>query len=606
MKNLKITQKLIFSFLIVIALAVVIGVVGIIGMLQLNTAQSALYTNNTAPLGDLANAQQIFQRIRANVRAIEVNGLTNEPDSAKTTMAQTEDFQKQFVSAMDKFEVTIVAPELKTKFKAMRDVYQKDYVPFLKEINEMCLALANDNENKTTDAVIAKINSMGSVSTELSDDLDWCMNFKINQAAERDAEGTSLFDTLLVLIIVVILIAAVAAVLIALYISRIISKPLQFMTMALTQVGTHGDLNFADSDWAQAKVYGDGKDETAQSVAAFGGTLQQFTYYAQMLQAVAANDLTQDIKILGDRDTIGVALKTMVGNLNDMFGEINSATGQVSTGAQQISDGSQALAQGATEQAASVEELSSSINEVATKTQDNANLANHAAELSASVRDNAQKGAEQMDAMMSAVKEISEASNEINQVIKVIDNIAFQTNILALNAAVEAARAGQHGKGFAVVAEEVRSLAAKSADAAKDTGVLIENSIEKATLGAKIADETSASLAEIVSGINESTEIVRQIADSSEEQSAAIKQINIGVDQVAQVVQQNSATAQESAATAEELSGQSSILGELVERFKLKNDGRKALPSAKARTAPKPQIAAKTELPADNSSFGKY
>ena len=176
-----------------------------------------------------------------------------------------------------------------------------------------------------------------------------------------------------------------------------------------------------------------------------------------------------------------------------------------------------------------------------------------------------------MNEMISAVREINQAGQSISKVIKVIDDIAFQTNILALNAAVEAARAGQHGKGFAVVAEEVRNLAAKSAEAAKDTGGLISNSIEKAELGSRIAGDTAASLTEIVSGINESSQIVSEIAKSSEEQSIGISQINSSIDQVAEVTHQNSATAQESAAASQEMNGQSSLLDELISQFKLKN-----------------------------------
>jgi methyl-accepting chemotaxis protein len=309
----------------------------------------------------------------------------------------------------------------------------------------------------------------------------------------------------------------------------------------------------------------------------------------------------------GDFVLIGKSVNEIIQGMNKTMADIRSSTVQVSTGAKQIADGSQALAQGSTEQAASVEQLSSSIAEIANKTKENAAMADKAATLANTIKDNAEKGSRQMDEMTSAVRDINTASQDISKVIKSIEDIAFQTNILALNASVEAARAGQHGKGFAVVAEEVRNLATKSSEAAKDTGALIANSVEKAELGARIVNETSASLTEIVAGINESTRLVSDIAKSSEEQSLGVSQINKGIDQVAQVIQQNSATAEESAAASEEMSGQSIMLEELVAQFKLR-DGGNGQPRLSSGSKTRKQIAMpeKTSYTPNGGDFGKY
>lgn len=274
---------------------------------------------------------------------------------------------------------------------------------------------------------------------------------------------------------------------------------------------------------------------------------------------------------LGDFQAIKDSLNRIANELSTTLSAIGDASSQVEAGANQISDGGQALSQGATEQAAAIEQLNASMDEVASDTGRNASNANQANILSNDVKVSAKAGNSQMNEMVTAMADINESSHNISKIIKVIDDIAFQTNILALNAAVEAARAGQHGKGFAVVAEEVRTLAARSAEAARETTELIEGSISRVDAGTTIATQTAQSLMEILNRIEAMNKLVEEIANASNAQAAKINEINQGIDQVSKVVQTNSATAQESAAASEELSGQAELLKRRVSAFTLKN-----------------------------------
>lgn len=289
----------------------------------------------------------------------------------------------------------------------------------------------------------------------------------------------------------------------------------------------------------------------------------------KLAEAVANGDLTVTIVPRSDKDMLGYALQKMVEQNLNALSNINESAYQVMTSSSQVASASEALAQGSTEQASAIEQITSSITDIAEKTKVNATNATEASDLMHSAIDYVSRGNEQMEGMMNAMDDINKSSESISKIIKVIDDIAFQTNILALNAAVEAARAGDAGKGFAVVAEEVRNLAAKSAQAAAETAELIESSIVKVEAGSKIADDTAKALVSITDGVTQSEKIVNNIAEASNYQATAVAQINQAINQVSQVVQTNSATSEECAAASGELSGQAIHMRDMISIYNL-------------------------------------
>ncbi|MBZ9617934.1 methyl-accepting chemotaxis protein [Clostridium estertheticum] len=376
----------------------------------------------------------------------------------------------------------------------------------------------------------------------------------------------------------------------------------------------------------KVSMKGDYKGDHADIKNALNDTINSLSSYvteiSQVLDEMSNSNLKLSInnEYKGDFAQIKDALNLIVQSFNEVFTEINNAADQVSAGSNQVSDGSQALSQGTTEQASSIEELTASITQVAAQTKQNAVSASQANELALNAKDGAVLGNSHMKEMLKSMEDINESSSNISKIIKVIDDIAFQTNMLALNAAVEAARAGQHGKGFAVVAEEVRNLAARSTNAAKQTADLIEGSIKKVEFGTKIANNTAESLNEIVIGVSKAATLVGEIAAASNEQATAIYQINKGIEQVSDVVQTNSATAEQSAAASEELSSQASMLKNMVGKFRLKRSdltsysevalkSQKNINSSKNKSLAHSEVAATKDKPRislSNSDFGKY
>lgn len=293
-----------------------------------------------------------------------------------------------------------------------------------------------------------------------------------------------------------------------------------------------------------------------------------------VLKEIAAGNLTVNVDKASDDDELGESMLQMTSSLNELLWQVNSAVDQVASGSGQVSQSSQALSQGATEQASSLEEIASSINEISSQSKQNSESATQANSISNAAMTNAEEGNKKMEVLVGAMKKINASSEQINKVVKVIDDIAFQINLLALNANVEAARAGKYGKGFAVVADEVRNLAVKSTDSVKETTEMVQEAIRNIEIGNQAADETASQLSEILSGASKVADIVEEIASASKEQAMGIDQINAGLEQIDQVTQANTASAEESASAAEELAAQAQQLKAMISHFQLKEEGR--------------------------------
>jgi len=563
MKNLKVSMKLIVSFMILTAFAIAAGAIGLVGMNSINKADDTLYYENVLAIAAMGNIRETFQDQRIQLR----NYMVHAGNSAKiqeyhNAMLRLEG---EIEGYFRDYESTIVDRSKEADYDAAKRLYQNDFSQIKKKIMDGSIIGYDEGYKELYDPHAL------AVSENIVHHFDEAMLFNEREARAKVDNNTALFMSMLVAAIVLLAATVGVAIFLALYISGLIGKPLEAISAFLSRAGSTGDLSLTAEDKELIDKYSKVNDEIGHTIAGSSTFINHVSTIAKELESVSDGDFSINISMLSESDTMAQSLRNMTDSFCGMFTEIRSSTNQVASGSKQIADGAQALAQGSTEQAASIQELSGTISEVAEMTKSNATTAEKASKLSEEIKVNAEKGSHQMDEMISAVKGINDASHSIGKIIKTIDDIAFQTNILALNAAVEAARAGQHGKGFAVVAEEVRNLASKSAEAAKDTGDMIQNSIERAELGSRIAGETAASLNDIVSGINQSSSLIEEIAASSEEQTLRISQINTAIDQVALVVQQNSATAQESAAASQEMSGQSDVLSQLISQFVLKN-----------------------------------
>ncbi len=558
LQNLKIRVKLYILIGVALLGMFIIGGMSFYLMGEMNEMTSDI-TASWLPSIDTARD---LSTTLSNIRLNELGYLTAISDDVEQSSLQYLESEKEDMS-------TLLA-----KYKELIDEEERDFYnnsmnlwTQYSEADEEMMTLAKEGRTEEARAIlegecVELYNSLNSAFNDI-------ITYNTQGSDHATEESSSLYRTATYLMTAVIIAILLVGFVFSFVIVRLIKIPISEIEYAATKMA-EGDLD--------VKISYTAKDELGILAAQVRRLIHKLQVIIddenKFLAKMAEGDFTVDSiceeEYTGGFQPLLVSFRGIAEKLNSTMLQISQSSSQVASEAEQVSNGAQALAQGSTEQASSVQELAATINDISNKVNQNADNARQANTTAGSVSTKMNVSNEKMQQMMQAMGDISSCSNEIGKIIKTIEDIAFQTNILALNAAVEAARAGNAGKGFAVVADEVRSLASKSAEASKNTSVLIENSLKAVKNGTQIADETAQSLLQAVNDVNEMTDLIGQISEASSNQAYSISQIITGIDQISSVVQTNSATSEESAASSEEMSNQAQLMKGLVAKFKLK------------------------------------
>ncbi len=357
--------------------------------------------------------------------------------------------------------------------------------------------------------------------------------------------------------------------------TNLVTSPINIIVdfMKRSSVGdTSSNKKYADKILSMYKR----GDEIGVFTKAAGGMRMYIDQKVREAQRIADGDFTAKIVVASEKDNLGKAFNDMKQKLNHTIRSVSELVHQVNIGADQFAAASESLSSGATQTAASLEEINSSIVEIGSQTKLNAENAGEANGLASDSKVTADKGNTDVEEMVQAMVDMQESGQEIAKIVKMIDDIAFQTNLLSLNAAVEAARAGRHGKGFAVVAEEVRNLAGRSAKAAKETAELVDETVSKLANGAKIAHNTQESLNKVVGDVVKVADLLGEISTASTEQAEGISQITTGLQQIDKVTQNNTSNAEETLSAANLMAERATELNELMAQFNLEDEGKEA------------------------------
>ena len=617
LNNVKVGVKLIAGFLTVASIAAFIGIIAITSADKLDNFNDELYERRLTMLSEIDGVAQDVALIRLVVRTVQ----SADDAELKLQIKRYEDCKKDLLERLEKVKSLINTEETKKLVATLENSYKKyfddvqvviDSTPkYRVQLPAEYLALL-DNTRASASEVTTHCNEVVERSQFLAETV-W-------KESAHTAHGIRK------MLIALVIAGVVVGVALGYYLSTSISKPLAKTVNMLNDL-RHGHLGIRLRMTRRDEI-----GTMASEMDTFADDLQNVV--VGTMKQIAAGDLSANIDPHDPQDEIGPALKgtidalrgliiedggkvlqgaadkdlsrrltreytgeyarmkeninTLVGNLDDAMGQVAEAVNQVSSASGQISQGSQSLAEGANTQASSLEEVSSSLEEMSSMTKQNADNANEGKAMVGSAAESLGEADSAMKRMSAAIHDIKTSSDNTAKILKTIDDIAFQTNLLALNAAVEAARAGEAGKGFAVVAEEVRNLAMRSAEAAKNTANMIEESVKSAEEGVHITEDVAKYLSITVERAGKVADIIAEIAAASNEQAQGIEQVNTAMSQMNTVTQQNAANSEESASAAEELNSQAAELSNMVGTFNL--SGQEAAKPQNRFRAPAPKV----------------